>query len=138
MRHLVHTAYKRAAEAVMPVRTQSAFKEKGVREGGIGGGAQSDRPLEHLLPTRTHTRCCCLVPLPQVLTPEEFVQAGEYLVKTCPTWAWEGGDAAKAKPFLPAGQQYLITRIGEGVTRWRLLWRWWWYARAGGACARAR
>ncbi len=24
----------------------------------------------------------------QVLTPDEFVEAGDYLVKTCPTWSW--------------------------------------------------
>jgi ubiquitin-like-conjugating enzyme ATG3 len=24
----------------------------------------------------------------RVLTPEEFVAAGDYLVRACPTWAW--------------------------------------------------
>lgn len=23
-----------------------------------------------------------------VLTPDEFVEAGDYLVRACPTWAW--------------------------------------------------
>ncbi|KAI3431543.1 hypothetical protein D9Q98_004592 [Chlorella vulgaris] len=45
-----------------------------------------------------------------VLTPEEFVQAGDYLVHTCPTWSWEAGDPKKARSFLPRAKQYLITR----------------------------
>jgi len=45
-----------------------------------------------------------------VLTPEEFVQAGDELVYRCPTWAWEGGEPSKRKPHLPADKQYLITR----------------------------
>ncbi|KAK9808986.1 hypothetical protein WJX72_007374 [[Myrmecia] bisecta] len=45
-----------------------------------------------------------------VLTPEEFVLAGDYLVRTCPTWAWDAGEASKAKPYLPKNKQYLVTR----------------------------
>ncbi|KAL6783742.1 ATG3 [Auxenochlorella protothecoides x Auxenochlorella symbiontica] len=45
-----------------------------------------------------------------VLTPQEFVTAGDYLVHSCPTWSWEAGDARKARPFLPDDKQYLITR----------------------------
>ncbi|PSC67657.1 Autophagy-related 3 [Micractinium conductrix] len=45
-----------------------------------------------------------------ILTPEEFVAAGDFLVHTCPTWSWEAGDTKKARPFLPAGKQFLITR----------------------------
>jgi hypothetical protein len=45
-----------------------------------------------------------------VLTPEEFVQAGDLLVYKCPTWSWEGGDADKAVPYLPKDKQFLITR----------------------------
>lgn len=30
LRNLLHSTYKSAAEAVLPARTQSAFKEKGV------------------------------------------------------------------------------------------------------------
>uniref|UniRef100_A0A7R9UZA6 Autophagy-related protein 3 n=1 Tax=Chlamydomonas euryale TaxID=1486919 RepID=A0A7R9UZA6_9CHLO len=45
-----------------------------------------------------------------VLTPEEFVAAGDYLCRACPTWAWEGGDARKRRGFLPADKQYLVTR----------------------------
>lgn len=45
-----------------------------------------------------------------VLTPEEFVLAGDELVYKCPTWAWEGGEASKRKSYLPPNKQYLITR----------------------------
>lgn len=33
-------------------------------------------------------------------------------VHTCPTWSWEAGDPKKARPFLPPGKQFLITRNG--------------------------
>lgn len=45
-----------------------------------------------------------------VLTPEEFVAAGEHLVHHCPTWAWAIGDEARVKSYLPKGKQYLVTR----------------------------
>ncbi|CAG9771883.1 unnamed protein product [Ceutorhynchus assimilis] len=45
-----------------------------------------------------------------VLTPEEFVAAGDHLVHHCPTWQWGCGDDSKAKPYLPKDKQFLITR----------------------------
>lgn len=45
-----------------------------------------------------------------MLTPEEFVTAGDMLVLKCPTWQWSGGDPAKARPHLPAEKQFLVTR----------------------------
>eukprot|EP00250_Pteridium_aquilinum_P015251 c22475_g1_i2 orf=298-1212(+) len=45
-----------------------------------------------------------------VLTPDEFVLAGDNLVGKCPTWSWEAGDPNKRKVFLPPEKQYLITR----------------------------
>ncbi|KCV70189.1 autophagy-like protein 3 [Fonticula alba] len=44
------------------------------------------------------------------LTPEEFVTAGDFLVRKCGTWQWEAGDPAKARSYLPADKQYLVTR----------------------------
>ena len=45
-----------------------------------------------------------------VLTPEEFVAAGDELVYKCPTWSWEAGDPSKRKRHLPDDKQYLVTR----------------------------
>ncbi|KAJ3127621.1 Arabinose-proton symporter (Arabinose transporter) [Nowakowskiella sp. JEL0407] len=45
-----------------------------------------------------------------VLTAEEFVLAGDFLVYKCPTWQWSGGDPAKRRDYLPSDKQYLITR----------------------------
>lgn len=45
-----------------------------------------------------------------VLTPDEFVAAGDELVFKCPTWTWEAGDPARRKKHLPADKQFLATR----------------------------
>jgi len=45
-----------------------------------------------------------------VLTPEEFVVAGDHLVHICPTWQWASGDCSKTKSYLPSEKQFLITR----------------------------
>ena len=45
-----------------------------------------------------------------VLTPEEFVAAGDMLVLRCPTWQWQAGDPANLRPFLPPDKQFLFTR----------------------------
>lgn len=46
-----------------------------------------------------------------VLTPEEFVRAGDELVFRCPTWEWcSSPKASKQKSYLPPDKQYLITR----------------------------
>ncbi len=42
------------------------------------------------------------------LTPEEFVAAGEYLIRMSPTWKWGHGDPTRAKPYLPSDKQFLI------------------------------
>jgi ubiquitin-like-conjugating enzyme ATG3 len=52
-----------------------------------------------------------------VLTPEEFVIAGDELVYKCPTWAWEAGDDSKRKSYLPPDKQYLVTRNVPCQTR---------------------
>lgn len=45
-----------------------------------------------------------------VLTPEEFVAAGDHLVHHCPSWQWVVGDPACVKDYLPADKQFLITK----------------------------
>lgn len=45
-----------------------------------------------------------------VLTPEEFVRAGDALVRACPTWSWRGGGDARARSHLPREKQFLTTR----------------------------
>uniref|UniRef100_A0A2M4BTJ9 Ubiquitin-like-conjugating enzyme ATG3 n=1 Tax=Anopheles marajoara TaxID=58244 RepID=A0A2M4BTJ9_9DIPT len=45
-----------------------------------------------------------------VLTPEEFIAAGDHLTHHCPTWSWAVGDDSKIKPYLPKDKQFLITR----------------------------
>lgn len=44
-----------------------------------------------------------------MLTPEEFVIAGDNLVRICPTWVWQSGEPSKRRPYLPAAKQYLST-----------------------------
>jgi len=50
-----------------------------------------------------------------VLTPEEFVAAGNVLVYRCPTWSWESGQ--KIRSHLPADKQFLVTRNVPCVQR---------------------
>lgn len=45
-----------------------------------------------------------------VITPDEFICAGEHLVHHCPTWHWMAGEESKSKPHLPKDKQFLITR----------------------------
>ncbi|XP_018027329.1 ubiquitin-like-conjugating enzyme ATG3 [Hyalella azteca] len=45
-----------------------------------------------------------------VLTPEEFVAAGDHLTHHCPTWQWDAGDPAYTRPYLPPDKQFLVTR----------------------------
>ncbi|KAJ3712776.1 putative E2-like enzyme [Lentinula guzmanii] len=41
---------------------------------------------------------------------EEFVAAGDFLAYKFPVWTWEKGDSSKARDYLPADKQYLVTR----------------------------
>jgi len=45
-----------------------------------------------------------------VLTADEFVLAGDFLVYHCPTWRWETGDDKMVKDYLPKDKQFLATR----------------------------
>lgn len=45
------------------------------------------------------------------ITPEEFLEAGDYLVSKFRTWTWADADAPTRRvDYLPAGKQYLVTR----------------------------
>lgn len=48
-----------------------------------------------------------------ILTPEEFVSAGDFLVQKCPTWKWCGGTSSNTKlvDYLPENKQYLVTTV---------------------------
>ena len=45
-----------------------------------------------------------------VLTPDEFVAAGDHLVHHCPSWKWVTGEEGSIKDYLPKEKQFLITR----------------------------
>jgi ubiquitin-like-conjugating enzyme ATG3 len=40
-----------------------------------------------------------------VLTIEEFIAAGDFLVLKCPTWEWMPGEAGKKRDYLPSDKQ---------------------------------
>lgn len=44
-----------------------------------------------------------------VLTPEEYIQAGDLLVSKCPTWRWGKAEEGKGVNHLPEDKQYLMT-----------------------------
>lgn len=56
-----------------------------------------------------------------VLTPDEFVEAGNLLTFKCPTWSWETGDSSKAVNYLPKEKQFLLTRNVPCMVRVRSL-----------------
>ncbi|VDL77059.1 unnamed protein product [Nippostrongylus brasiliensis] len=46
-----------------------------------------------------------------VLTPEEFVAAGDHLVHQCSTWKWsKAAEPSRTRSYLPADKQFLIVR----------------------------
>ncbi|KAA0156865.1 hypothetical protein FNF29_00974 [Cafeteria roenbergensis] len=45
-----------------------------------------------------------------VLTPEEFVAAGDALIRVSPLWQWEAGEPESRQPFFPADKQYLLLK----------------------------
>lgn len=53
-----------------------------------------------------------------VLTPEEFVEAGDHLVFKCKTWQWAAGRPEAAVKYLPADKQYLVTRQVRCASRY--------------------
>ena len=49
------------------------------------------------------------------LTPDEFIAAGDYLVKKCPTWSWCAAKKNLSNKALPEGKQYLLTRVRSKI-----------------------
>jgi len=45
-----------------------------------------------------------------VLTPQEFIDAGDYLVSRCPTWQWVRTTEVNRVDYLPLEKSYLVTR----------------------------
>ena len=45
-----------------------------------------------------------------LITPEEFVMAGDLLVMKCPTWRWETASKKNRVSYLPVNKQYLVTK----------------------------
>lgn len=56
-----------------------------------------------------------------VLTPEEFVQAGDLLTHHCQTWTWQSGDPSRNVTYLPKDKQFLLTRNVPCYSRVRTL-----------------
>lgn len=44
------------------------------------------------------------------ITPDEFVSAGDYLVRLSPTWSWARGDNLRSKSYLPPDKQFLLLK----------------------------
>lgn len=44
------------------------------------------------------------------ITPEEFIEAGDYLTFKFPTWQWSPCPSSKKRDFLPNDKQFLVTR----------------------------
>jgi hypothetical protein len=86
MRHAIHTAFKSAAERVLPVRSESGFKTQGVRFVILNDYCVYSNAVPRIVELG-HAYKAGLV-CQQVLTPDEFVRSGDYLVRTCSTWSW--------------------------------------------------
>lgn len=52
-----------------------------------------------------------------VLTPEEFVLAGDLLTLKCPSWSWQESSSKTLQKGLPKEKQYLLTRNVPSLMR---------------------
>lgn len=50
-----------------------------------------------------------------VLTPEEYVEAGDFLTQKCPTWKWFSAAEGHYEPKLPKTKQYLKTTVKSSM-----------------------
>ena len=46
-----------------------------------------------------------------VLTPEEYIEAGDFLISKCPTWKWCASEEKLYDKRLPKDKQYLKTNV---------------------------
>ena len=46
-----------------------------------------------------------------ILTPDEFILAGDYLVEKCKTWKWYSAKENHFNSSLPKDKQYLLTTV---------------------------
>ena len=46
-----------------------------------------------------------------ILTPDEFVKSGDYLVSKCPSWKWCKAEKGYVNKYLPENKQYLKTTV---------------------------
>ena len=46
-----------------------------------------------------------------ILTPEEFIEAGDFLTQKCPTWKWMSAKESLYNKALPKDKQYLKTTV---------------------------
>jgi ubiquitin-like-conjugating enzyme ATG3 len=52
-----------------------------------------------------------------MVTPQEFVHAGDQLVRSSPSWIWESGEESSRRPYLPPNKQFLMTRSVPSLQR---------------------
>ncbi len=101
LRHFAHGIFKKAAESVTGPLKTSQFDEKRVRLIGarpLAAPAHASRrgraaPQQEVEPRSRQTTLVehhqrARLAAAQVLTPQEFVDAGDFLVRACPTWSW--------------------------------------------------
>ena len=46
-----------------------------------------------------------------VLTPEEYIEAGDFLISKCPSWQWCASEEKLYDKRLPKNKQYLKTNV---------------------------
>jgi len=93
LRHAVHSVFKGAVEAVTPVASQSQFESKRVRLWWRYGSAwlAAAWPIARLPSPPSLWHACVRagsLGRVQLLTPDEFVKAGDFLIGMCGSWSW--------------------------------------------------
>ena len=50
-----------------------------------------------------------------ILTPEEFIEAGDFLTSKCPSWKWCAAKESLYNKALPKEKQYLKTTVSSYI-----------------------